>query len=87
MRARRLAVVFAPFMLLASAGALYACATTPGGPLGLIDRDDAEPPAESGADTSTPDTSTPDTSSPFDAADGSAPATDADTGAPDADAG
>ena len=81
MRARHLAVIVTT---LACGSALYACSTTPGGPLGLIDRDDAEPPSETGAGS---DTSTADTSTPADASEGSAPGTDADadTGAPAAD--
>lgn len=65
---------------LSCAGVLHACSTTPGGPLGLIDHDDAAPPIESGAGS---DTSIADTSSPDDASEGS---TGQDTGAPDADA-
>jgi len=82
MRARHLAVIV---MLLAYGGALYACSSTPGGPLGLIDHDDAAPPRESGAgsDTSTADTSPP---APEDASEGSTLETDADAGTPDADA-
>ena len=71
MRARHLALIVAS---LACGSALYACSTTPGGPLGLIDRDDAEPPSESGTDTSTADTSTP-----ADASEASAPDADAAT--------
>lgn len=78
MRARHLALIVTS---LAFGSALYACSTTPGGPLGLIDRDDAEPPNEAGSGS---DTSTADTSTPADASDGSAPGTDA--GGPDADA-
>lgn len=79
MRARRrLAVIVTSLALV---GAIDACASTPGGPLGLIDRDDAAPPSESGAGS---DTSTADTSTPADAGEGGAP--DTDTGAPDADA-
>lgn len=78
MRAHGLAFVFAPFVMLASGTALDACSTTPGGPLGLIDHDDAALPAESGAAA---DTGTADTSLPADAA-----VPDADAAAPDADA-
>jgi plastocyanin len=65
---------------LSCGGVLHACSTTPGGPLGLIDHDDAAPPTESGAGS---DTSIADTSAPDDASEGS---TGQDTGAPDADA-
>lgn len=75
MNRRVLAVTVASLSL---GSALYACSTTPGGPLGLIDHDDAAPPAETG--TSTADTSAPQD----DASEGSAPGQD--TGAPDADA-
>ena len=66
---------------LSFGGTLDACSTTPGGPLGLIDHDDAAPPIESGPGS---DTSTADTSLPDDASEGGAPGQD--TGAPDADA-
>jgi plastocyanin len=88
MRARSFTSLGSPrtFFVFASAlalgTALYACSTTPGGPLGLIDHDDAALPNESGAgtDTGTADTSTVDD----DASEGSAPGHD--SAAPDTDA-
>jgi hypothetical protein len=80
MRARHLAVIT---VLLATGGSLYACSTTPGGPLGLIDRDDAEAPSESGAGS---DGSVADTSTPIDGAEDGATVTDAEAGLLDAEA-
>ena len=56
MRARRLVVVIS--LVATGAGALYACATTPGGPLAPLDRDDSATGTGGESDGSVADTST-----------------------------
>jgi plastocyanin len=80
MRARHLAAIIGSLACGGSSYALSACSSNPGGPLGLIDRDDSAPPSESGAGT---DTSVTDTSTPDDAREASP---GADAGDADADA-
>jgi hypothetical protein len=74
MRARRLVVVIS---LVATGGVLYACATTPGGPLAPLDRDDVDSATGSGGGN---DGSVADGSTLADGPEDSA-AADADAGA------